>query len=288
MVDVIEYYQRLQGLALDGTRRYWEMSMNWLSWYLGIGGLAIGVGGWAWVTREAFVGRMKRAVPFLFAFSIVTVAFLWRPANTPDHLWMMRRFVTLTIPGFVLMAFVLVQHLLPVLRDRWNRTVTISVTAMMTAVVLVPPAIFTAPLIRSTTQVGMYGITQDVCTALGDDAAVLVVSNQLRLVYEPALRAFCDLPVSGISGQPTAEALDEISDQWSDEGRILYVASLPAEDCEVASVFSRFIWYPSPERTLTRRPSTEVDSRFGIALYRASDVVAAGEHAGSRCLEVQP
>ena len=80
----------------------------------------------------------------------------------------------------------------------------------------------------------------------------------------------------------------EIDRAWADEGRTLYVASLPTEDCEVTPVLSTFIWYPSPERTLTRRPSAEVDSRFGIALYRASDVVAAGERAGSRCLEVQP
>jgi hypothetical protein len=264
------------------------MSMNWLSWYLGIGGLAIGVGGWAWVTREAFVGRMKRAVPFLFAFSIVTVAFLWRPANTPDHLWMMRRFLTLTIPGFILLGFVVVQHLLAVLRDRWNRAASVSATAVMTAVVLVPPAIFTAPLVDSTTQVGMYGITRDVCAALGDNAAVMVVSNRLHLVYEPSLRAFCDVPASGISERPTPEALDEIARAWSDDGRTLYVASLPTEECEVAPVFSTFIWYPSPERTLTRRPSAEVDSRFGIALYRASDVVAAGEQVGNPCMEVQP
>ena len=288
MVDVIEYYQRLQGLLLDGTRRYWEMSMHWLSWYLGVGGIVVGVAGWAWATREVFMGRMKRIAPFLFAFSIVTVAFLWRPANTPDHLWMMRRFLSLTIPGFVFLSFAVVQALIPTVKERWGTVAAAATAAGFTALLLIPPAVFTAPLVRSTTQVGMYGVTRDVCASLGDDAAVLSVSNRIRIVYQSALRAFCDVPVSGISEQPTVESLGEIDRAWADEGRVLYVASVPTEDCEVTPILSTFIWYPSPERTLTRRPSAEVDSRFGIALYRASDVVAAGEQAGSRCLEVQP
>ena len=285
MVDVIEYYQRLQGLVLDGTRRYWEMSMHWLSWYLGIGALAIGVSGWAWVTREGFIGRMKRIVPFLLAFSIVTVAFLWRPANTPDHLWMMRRFLTFTIPGFVLFAFVLVQHLIPVMRDRWNRAVSVSVAAVMTAVVLVPPAIFTAPLVDSTTQVGMFGTTNEVCAALGDDAAVLVVSKRLRSVYEPALRAFCEIPVSGAGERPSVETIVDVSTNWSRLGRELYVASLPSDTCDVTPVFGTFIWYPEPERTLTHRPSTEVSTRFGIALYRFNDFEEHDPTAWAECID---
>jgi 4-amino-4-deoxy-L-arabinose transferase-like glycosyltransferase len=287
MVDVIEYYQRLQGLTLDGTRRYWEMSMNWLGWYLGIGGLAIGVGGWAWATREGFAGRMKRALPFVFAFSIVTVAFLWRPANTPDHLWMMRRFLTFTIPGFVLFAFVLVQHLIPTLKERWTPTASISVTTVMTAIVLVPPAIFTAPLIDSTTQVGMYGVTEEVCATLGDDAAVLVVSKRLRSVYEPALRAFCEIPVSGAAERPSLELVGDASANWDQQGRRLFVASLPSDACDVTPVFETFIWYPEPERTLTRRPSAEVSTRFGIALYRFSDFEEHDPAAWDECIDAE-
>lgn len=288
MVDVIEYYQRLQGLPLDGTRRYWEMSMHWLSWYLGIGGLVVGVVGWAWATREVFLGRLKRVAPFLFAFSIVTVAFLWRPANTPDHLWMMRRFLPLTIPGFVFLAFAVVQALVPAVKARWGTAASAAAAAGFTALLVIPPAVFTMPLARSTTQVGMYGVTRDVCASLGGDAAVLAISNRIRIVYEPALRAFCDVPASGIDELPTLDRLDGISESWQDRGRTLYVASLPADGCEIAPVFSTYIWYPSPERTLTRRPSEGVDSRFGIALYRASDIVAAGEEGARRCIAVQP
>ncbi len=285
MVDVVEYYQRLQGLPLDGTRRYWEMSMHWLAWYLGIGGLTVGVAGWAWATREAFMGRLRRAVPFLLIFSIVTVAFLWRPANSPDQIWMMRRFVTVTIPGFVLLAFLLVQYLIPVLEDRWRRVVSVPAAAALTAVMIIPPAAFTGPLVRSTTQVGMYGVTREVCSALGDDAAVLVVNEQLRLWYEPALRAFCEIPVAGAAERPSLETLVQLGSGWAASGRELFVVSLPADECGIVPVFSEFIWYPQPERTLTRRPSAEVELRFGIAVYRASDFIGGDPGAWSRCVD---
>ncbi len=285
--DIIEYYQRLNGLPLDGSRRYWEMSLHWQAWYLGIGALVAGIVGWAWVSGEVITGRLRRIAPFFFMFSLVTIAFLWRPANTPDHLWMMRRFLSITIPGFVLFGFVGIEHLLPTVKERWGRAVAMAIATGLVLVLLIPPAIFAAPLARSTTQVGMYGVTSDVCEEMGSDAAVLVLSHQLRFWYEPALRAFCEIPAAGSANLPPLETLEEISNDWSASGRELFVASLPIEGCGVTPVFSEFIWYPSPERTLTHRPSVEVDSRFGIALYRASDLIAAGSEGWTGCIDPQ-
>jgi hypothetical protein len=146
---------------------------------------------------------------------------------------------------------------------------------------------FTAPLIRSTTQVGMYGVTRDICAALGEDAAVLVVSKRLRSVYEPALRAFCEIPVSGAAELPSPESLRDISAGWLDLGKDFYLASLPSEACGATPVFETFIWYPEPERTLTRRPATEVSSRFGIALYRYSDLEAGDPTTWTECIDAQ-
>ena len=167
------------------------------------------------------------------------------------------------------------------------RSPAMAVAAGLVLVMLIPPAIFAAPLARSTTQVGMYGITNDVCEEIGSDAAVLVVSHELRFWYEPALRAFCEVPAAGSASLPSLETLEGIATGWSAAGRELFVASIPMEGCRVTSVFSEFIWYPVPERTLTHRPSTMVDSRFGIALYRASDLIAAGSGDRARCIEPQ-
>lgn len=286
-IEVVEYLQRLQGLPLDGSRRYWEMSMQWQAWYLGVVGLAIGVAGWAWTAREVAVGKMRRVAPFLFMFSVVTVAFLLRPANTPDHLWMMRRFLSITIPGFILLGFVGVESWLPIVKARWGSTTRSVVGLALTLVMLVPPALFAAPLARSTTQVGMYGVTTEVCATLGSDAAVLVISERLKAVYEPALRSFCEIPAAGSGELPTLETLEVVSNRWAASGRELYVATLPDDACRVVPVFSRFIWYPSPERTLTRRPAAEVDLRFGVALYRASDFLNGDAAEWSRCVDPQ-
>jgi hypothetical protein len=270
MVDTIEYYQRLEGLPLDGTRRYWEMSMQWLAWYLGVGGLAIGASGWAWSAREAILGRARRVIPFLFVFSIVTVAFLIRPANTPDHLWMMRRFLPIVIPGFVLLGFVAVHAFAGHWQRMHGRLAGQVAAGALTAVMMIPTAAFTLPLARSTTQVGMYGITSEVCEVVGNDA-VLFTANELRMTYQPAVRSFCEVPTAGSTAAPSFAEVAEASRRWRAEGRGLVVASTPREVCDVPPLMSRFIWYPEPERTLTRRPSQEVSSRFGIALYRVED-----------------
>jgi len=285
--DVIEYLQRLQGIPIDGSRRYWEMSMQWQAWYLGILGLAIGVWGWAWSVREVVVGRLRGVGPFIFIFSLVTVAFLLRPANTPDHLWVMRRFLAVTIPGLILMAFILAESWLPKVKARWGSVAqNVGVVSFATAM-LVPPAFFTAPLISSTTQVGMYGVTTEVCSTLGRDAAVLVISERLRAVYQPALRSFCEIPAAGAAELPSLETLEVVSDGWAASGRTLYVVTLPDETCKITPAFSRFIWYPSPERTLTRRPVVEVDLRFGVALYRATDFLDGDVAEWSQCVDPQ-
>jgi len=286
-VDVIEYLQRLQGLPLDGSRRYWEMSMQWQAWYLGVAGLLIGVAGWAWTAREVVAGRLRRVAPFLFMFSLVTITYLWRPANTPDHLWMMRRFLSITLPGFILLAFVGIEGWLPIVKERWGSHARTGIVVVSTLAMLGPPALFTAPLVRSSTQVGMNGVTRDVCATLGTDAAVLVISERLRAVYEPALRAFCEIPAAGAEGLPSLDTLALVSDRWAAAGRELYVVTLPDEACGVTPVFSRFIWYRSPERTLTRRPAMEVDLRFGVALYRATDFLDTDAEEWSRCVDPQ-
>lgn len=283
--EVIEYLQRLNDLPSDGGRRYWEMSLHWQAWYLGVAGLTIGIAGWAWTAREVIIGRLRRLAPFLFMFTLVTIAYLWRPANTPDHLWMMRRFLTITIPGFVLLGFVGLQALVPVAKERWGRPVgTVAATGLV-GLMLIPPAIFSAPLVRSTTQVGMYGVTREICATLGDDAAVLFVSKRLKSVYEPALRAFCEVPAAGAPKRPTLETLGKVDAGWADDGRTLYVATMPDTGCSVTPVFDTFLWYPLPERTITRRPSVEVDERFGISLYRASDFVDGDPEDWVECVD---
>ncbi len=51
--------------------------------------------------------RKSRTLPFLLFFGSVTLLYLWSPKIFPDLIWMLRRFLPMTVPGLVLLAVVL-------------------------------------------------------------------------------------------------------------------------------------------------------------------------------------
>ena len=94
------------------TRRYYENSLVWHSWYLGPLALAAGIVGVALLTREVLRGRRGPIGLVAVAFLPVAAVYLANPSIFPEQIWVMRRFLPLVIPGFVLFAFVVVDRLL--------------------------------------------------------------------------------------------------------------------------------------------------------------------------------
>jgi hypothetical protein len=109
--------QRLEGLPQDGARQYFESSLSWVVWYLGLPALLLACLGAAVLGR-----RLVRAVlspgdsgdsrqeglwlwglPFLIiAWSVLAV--LWDPAVVPWQPLASRRLVPVVLPGLVLFA----------------------------------------------------------------------------------------------------------------------------------------------------------------------------------------
>ena len=106
--------QRIDKVPIDATRRYYENSLVWHSWYLGPLTLAAGIIGIALLTREVLRGRRGPKGLVVTAFVPVTAVYLANPSIFPDQIWVMRRFLPFVIPGFILFAFVVVDRLLDV------------------------------------------------------------------------------------------------------------------------------------------------------------------------------
>ncbi len=136
--DLVEAMQRNEGLVVDSVRRYYEHSMEWLSWYLGPVTLALGVIGVAiavwWVIRGR--GRRTGLALALGVFLAPTVLYLWRARAVPDQMWVMRRFLPVTIPGVALACFA-------VLAMMWRtRDIILRVVAVLVGVAaVVAPAL---------------------------------------------------------------------------------------------------------------------------------------------------
>jgi hypothetical protein len=120
--SVIRYISSLQRLAhvpVDGRRQYYESSLEWVFWYLGIPAVLLAVGGgsalgmrWVraatdgWRTpegRESIKVARFWGMPLLIVgWSVVTV--LWDPAVLPDQPWASHRLVPVVLPGLILLG----------------------------------------------------------------------------------------------------------------------------------------------------------------------------------------
>jgi hypothetical protein len=104
-IPLVGGLQAREGVEVDATRRYAEFSLRWLSWYLHPMVLLGGILGTGVAVRRALLGRARYLAAFLGVFLVTSVVYLWRPSITPDHIWAMRRFLPVTIPGLLLLGF---------------------------------------------------------------------------------------------------------------------------------------------------------------------------------------
>lgn len=260
-----EWVQQYEGAPVDGTRTYAEASMRWLSWYLGIFGLAVGVAGLAWAWRRSILG-LRGLWPFLMVMSLTTALYVLRPGITPDQLWAMRRFLPVVIPGLIVAGVLTAQWgsdrvSLPPLR--W------AALAGATLVLVIVPAWFTWPLRTSTSYVGMAAALEQVCEVAPEGSAVLMASQTHSDTYQAVVRSFCRVPVAGIDLavlHPLC-VIASSNEAWKAEGVNLIVGYGDEFDLEPdVRVESSYV---IPELTVTRRPAMPIAFSFAINLADA-------------------
>ncbi|BEP14613.1 hypothetical protein acdb102_29240 [Acidothermaceae bacterium B102] len=220
-----EILQKAKHIRVDGTRDYAENSMTWIGWYYGAVVVAAGVIGAAWlVLRFGRTGK-PALVAFLLVFLSSSVLFLWYPNIAPDQIWVMRRFLPIVIPGFVIAA-AYVGHRLGLLGR----------PAQVVAAVLVVAsfgfAIDTSQTLARVRQaVPELAEVENVCANLPANAALLV-SGELADTYAMTARAYCRVPVATLKA-PTQATLATVAATARAHGKTLMLladnaAVLPA------------------------------------------------------------
>src|SRR5262249_23559658 len=113
VIRYVDALQRLTGLTPDGRRQYYELSLNWVVWYLGIPAVLLACAGAAVLGRRMIRSvtepsassggaRLWSLVYLVVAWSVVTV--LWDPSVLPGQPSASRRLVPVVLPGLVLLA----------------------------------------------------------------------------------------------------------------------------------------------------------------------------------------
>jgi hypothetical protein len=272
----VAFVQTLGNLAVDSTRKYAELSVQWISWYLGPLSLALAIVAAAVVTSLLVKGSLRfPARVALFMLAPPALLYLWRPSITPDHIWAMRRFLPAVFPGCVLLVFGAIGVILRGSRPASTRArkcvaVALSVCAIGYAVWT------TRHVVNMTEQRGEYAAVEAACRMLGTKSAVVVLEEP-SFVHQndpQTLRSFCNVPVAVMPGTPDASALRDLARGWSAEGRQLFVVSeSPATIRKALPGLAVQVTPPATNRhllnaTLLWRPSyyTTESLRFATAL----------------------
>lgn len=266
--DYVEALQRAEDLPVDPTRSYDEMSLVWLSWYHGWPMVVLALAGLALLAWRA-LGR--RDAPGLLLLGVVgapSALYLSLVSITPDQIWAIRRFIPLTIPGFLVTATIAVAALWTT-RRAFLRAVALATGAS----VAVYPLWTWNDLFTVVEQDGRHPELLTACDAIEGDR-VLFLRPGSPPYLEP-LRTVCDVDVVEAHAPLTPEQLADLLQAWG-------VSSVPVITFDA----STGPWARVPEpvrvttittwpRTLSARPAgaVETTSRLYVGIATARGLI---------------
>jgi hypothetical protein len=240
VISYVADLQRLAHLPVDGRRQYYESSLDWVFWYLGIPAVLLAVAGaaalgWRWARAAAGEGADREAqtlarlwgLPILIiGWSVVTV--LWDPAELPDQPWASHRLVPVVLPGLILLGLWgssrLVARAVKVGASRWTAaavaTCCVLAMAIPGAVTSLNPGLAARPSVghsssglakfvsrarfpgtgTSATYGGSVEAVSGLCSAIGQDASVVFVDAGTANSLSQVVRGVCGQPAASAAG----------------------------------------------------------------------------------------
>jgi hypothetical protein len=214
-------YQLADHLPVDPTRLYYEISLHWVFWYIGVPAVILGAIGAAVLARRCVQGRAPAWTLPLVSFAWIIVATLLRPGITPDQPWASRRLVPGVLPGFIVLALWATSWLAGWLREfEFGPAIRASAVTILGAALVLPATITTfgisyqdSPhgarltadgLAGKTTYAGEVTAVRGMCAAIPADASVVLVIATTAGQMAPVLRGMCGVPAATMLHQPPA------------------------------------------------------------------------------------
>ncbi|MGD0925814.1 MAG: hypothetical protein ABR926_11535 [Streptosporangiaceae bacterium] len=213
-VPAMTDWQRADGLPIQPTRLYYEISLHWVFWYLGLPAVLLGTLGAALLARRCLQGRAPLWILPLVTFGWTIVTTLYRPAIVPDQPWASRRLVPAVLPGFIVLAVWAVRWIHGWLREQgYGRPGRAIAVAVCSAALVLPAAQTTlglgirdggplglrpvaAGLAFTPTYRGEVQAVDGLCAAIPRDSSVLIVSSSLADTFLQLVRGMCSVPAA--------------------------------------------------------------------------------------------
>jgi hypothetical protein len=222
-VGAVAARQKSEGLSIDGTRSYDEMTISWMAWYLG----------WI-VIGAALVGAVmmgvrfcRRRDPQLLVVWVVPVlvglVYLNKIAITPDQIWALRRLLPVVIPATAIAAVFALRTVVM----RLPKVPFRAVGVLVVTVLMVQPAWnWGGKMFESREGLGEYDFVNQICTLAGDGLIVQAGAYPITGSMLPALQELCSDKVVSIQNA-TEASMAQIAANWTGKGPVVVVAFFP-------------------------------------------------------------
>ena len=252
---------------------YASASFRWFSWYFGVATLVFIVMGFIVLGVRAV--RTDSSAFFLLAATVpMTVLYIARPSIAPDHLWAMRRYLPVVLPGMTIAAAAAAIWTTSTIDALWPRLRAPAVVAVVAAM-LIPAALAGKPLIGAKMQGGALDAIHEVCRVAGPHAAIAVDPGLFLGAELPQpIRGFCGVPVASLTPGGTSTALTEYAAKFEAAGRRLYLLTAYPRTAHIEAPNSTRVAHVTiadshePARTLDHRPDGYTPRPVDIYLYR--------------------
>jgi len=271
----VAVYQYRNGLPVDPTRTYAELTGHWLGWYFGWPLVALAAFGavfavWRIVRDEAPLS-LEAAVLVGLPMLVLTMV---EPSVTPDQPWAIRRFLPFSIPLVVLLAAVTINAVLDWARRVGShrfRGVGAAGGVAAAALVVGGPAWATWPVRSFSPYRDEREAVLALCEGAGDDAAVIVIPGpQVGDDLAQPIRSLCGLPAVNTIGVITPGEVGRLQAAWAAQGRRLVVVAERETQLMLAGAtpIARYdlSGHREIERTLDRRPSRLTADHHAVLL----------------------
>ena len=214
--------QKLAGLPVNGRRQYYEYSLYWVIWYLGVPAVLLGASGLAVLAKRCTKALLTWkdptaaarvwALPLMIAiWSIVTV--LYRPAVAPDQPWASRRLVPFVLPGVILGGIWAATWLKAQAAELGrNRATAVTIACCCAASLLIPTALTTLDIsVTKTNGVDAHGMAfrkigpgeitavSKLCQQIGPGASVVILDSLTADRFAQVVRGMCNTPTAILS-----------------------------------------------------------------------------------------
>ena len=245
----------------------------WLSWYLSWPVLALCGAAVVWLLRSGMAGRANQGLSFmLLLIGVVGLHYLYDPLEDGDHIWSMRRFVPVVLPGLLLILAAACNRVIEWIYVEYRTAATIAAGLVLVGLLGRPSlAVAGVPLWdRALDQ------SAELARLFPDDAAVLVSPELAGTHIQTALAYVHDVDTILVQEQQPGERLRDVVLDLMARGRDVFIVvdrqgfSFPAPDLTLLEFREARIDVMTLEQTLDRLPQALVEETARMRILQVA------------------